>query len=164
MNPLDALRPIAVVEVADRLELHPFEVVRMLALDDALPADLTLRRADVERLRHAGGFERWWDGPVPTEPGEVPARVLVRALATRLLEREVFEPRATRSDNLFRGLPTDQQAILRRAVNLLIREGYLASRMSGVGLVITVRSAHVADLRDLVAHGAGPLVYAVERV
>lgn len=148
---LDALRPWSIMRVADALDLHPFEVVRILAADGSLPRDLRLRPGDASRVVEAGGLEAWW-GELDAE---TPGSVLVRALARQLLEREVVEPRWTRADNLFRGLEPIEQGVVRRAVNAWIRSGAMASRMSARGMELTVRAAAAPDLTALAEHGAG---------
>ncbi|MFZ5476494.1 MAG: hypothetical protein ACOZNI_06915 [Myxococcota bacterium] len=158
------LRRMTVDEVARWLELHPFEVVRILACAGQLPEDLRLEAEDVENVRRLGGLETWWDEAPAPERGESPARALLRALVQKLLAQDLVEPRATRADNLFRGLAPEAQVALRKAVNLLIRERYLVSRMMPSGLAISVRTGAVEDLRAYASHGTGPLAMAAERV
>ncbi len=147
---LDALRPWSVGRVASALELHPFEVIRVLVSEGTLPPDLRLRPEDVARVVEVGGLEAWWD---PREEAERAAAVLVPALARQLLERGVVDPAWTRADNLFRGLDPRAQSVVRRAVNAWIRSGAMGSRMSARGLELTVRAAGVPELRGL-AEGA----------
>lgn len=148
---LDALRPWSVMRVADALDLHPFEVIRILATDGTLPRDLRLRPRDAARVVEAGGLEAWW-GELDRE---TPGPILVRALANQLLERQVVEPAWTRADNLFRGLEPLEQGVVRRAVNAWIRSGAMASRMSARGMELCVRPAAVADLAALAETGTG---------
>lgn len=145
---LDSLRPWSVGRVAAALELHPFEVIRVLVSEGDVPTDLRLRPGDVARVVEAGGLEAWWD---PADPValERSAAVLVPALARQLLERGVVEPAWTRADNLFRGLDPRAQAVVRRAVNAWIRAGAMGSRMSARGLELTVRPAGEPDLRGV---------------
>lgn len=145
---LEALRPWSVGRVATALELHPFEVIRVLVAEGDMPADLRLRPRDVARVVEAGGLEAWWD-PRDAAVLEGSARALVPALARQLLERGVVEPAWTRADNLFRGLDARAQAIVRRAVNAWIRSGAMGSRMSARGLELTVRTSGEPDLRGL---------------
>lgn len=154
MSVLDALLPWSVNRVADALDLHPFEVIRLVASQGPLPADLRLHPVDVARVVDAGGLETWWEEPPDAPPPR--AAHVVPALAEELLRREIVEPRWTRADNLYRGLAADGQAIVRRAVNAWIRSGVLASRMAARGLEVAVRPAGVAALQALAGGAPGP--------
>ena len=149
---VSVLRPWSIVGVAGALELHPFEVVRLLAKDGSLPRDLRLRPQDVARIVELGGLEVWWS---PQSVATLTSPSLVRALARELLVREVVEPIWTRADNLFRGLDAGSEGVVRRAVNVWIRSGAMGSRMSARGLELSVRAAAVADLRALAEAGSG---------
>ncbi|MDP2315988.1 MAG: hypothetical protein Q8P41_24035 [Pseudomonadota bacterium] len=149
---LDALRPWSVLRVANALDLHPFEVIRILATDGSLPRDLRLRPQDVARVVEAGGLEAWWD---PAEASERTTALLVRALARELLARGVVEPTWTRADNLFRGLEPAEQGVVRRAVNAWIRRGAMGSRMSPRGMELTTRASAVGDFAALAESGTG---------
>lgn len=164
MRQVEVLRRLRLDEAARWLELHPFDLVRLLALHDQLAPDLRLDGDDVETVRRLGGLETWWEDAPKPEPGESPARSLLRALVAKILVRSLVEPNATRADNLFRGLGPDAQLLLRRAVNLLIRERYLVSRMSAEGLLVSVRAGCEDDLRAFAHRGIGPLAAAAERV
>ncbi|MDP2304532.1 MAG: hypothetical protein Q8P18_00725 [Pseudomonadota bacterium] len=148
---LEALRPWTVTRVAEALDLHPFEVIRILATDGTLPSDLRLRPQDAARVVEAGGLEAWWG----TLERQTRGPVLVRAVAHHLLDRGVVEPTWTRADNLFRGLEPEEQVVVRRAVNAWIRSGAMASRMSARGMELTVRTAAAAELLTLAELGTG---------
>lgn len=148
---LEVLRPWTVMRVAGDLDLHPFEVVRILATDGSLPRDLRLRPSDVARVVEAGGLEAWWSELEPSPPR--PA--LIRALARQLLDRGVVDPTWTRVDNLFRGLEPLEQGVVRQAVNVWIRSGAMASRMSARGMELTVQAAAVPDIFALGEQGTG---------
>ena len=147
---LDVLRPWSVGRVAAALELHPFEVIRVLVAADALPSDLRLHPADVARVVDAGGLEVWWG---PGDAGSQLPEDLIPVVARRLLERGVIDPVWTRSDNVFRGLGPSGQATVRRALNGWIRSGVMGSRMSARGLELTVRAGAVEEF-SAVASGA----------
>lgn len=148
---LDSLRPWTVGRAAEALELHPFEVIRILVSEGALPPDLRLRPADMIRVVESGGLEAWWDPATAPTAGSA----LVRGVARQLVDRGVVEPTWTRADNLFRGLDPRAQGVVRRAVNAWIRAGAMASRMASRGLELTVRGAAVPDLRALADLGTG---------
>lgn len=149
MSALDRFRKPTLDQVARKLELSPFDVVRILVAEDALPRDLRLDPAHLDRIRVRGGLENWWDQPPEPAPGESRSRALVRALLTRMLDRNLVDPAATRADNLFRGLDNDSAAVLRRAVNLLLKEQLLQSRMAAEGLLVSLHPGAVRQLREL---------------
>ena len=74
-----------------------------------------------------------------------------------LFRSGVVEPNTTRADNLFRGADVPRQTTLRRAVNALILEGQLASRMCATGLLISIRPGALADVRAFAEDGKGPV-------
>lgn len=145
---LSLLRKLRVDEVARWLEVHPFDVVRSLALTRTLPADLRLDTQHVDRVREHGGLEVWWDGAdIPEDDGRLLAGLIARLL-TRLTVPS-GPPRLTRADNLLRGLEPERQAFLRRAVTQLVRQGYLDIRATASGLGVTLRQEHAAELGAL---------------
>lgn len=151
---VDTLRRLSVAQVARMLEIHPFDVVRILTVDQSLPADLRLDASLVERVRQRGGLETWWKASPVIPAGEIPARVLGRLMVRQLLDRDLVHPRSTRADNLFRGLDPEAQVVLRRAVNALIREQFLTSHMAAEGLRVALHPTAAAQLR---ASAGGPL-------
>jgi hypothetical protein len=157
MAGLELFQRMTVEQVAKWLELHPFEIVRILVADGSLPADLRLDASNVERVRAAGGLETWWEGPPPVAPGQNAAQATVRQLLLKVLDKQYVEPRTVRADNLFRGLDAEHQRGLRRAVNALIREGVLISSMSATGLTVAIAEARSADARQFAAEGTGPV-------
>ncbi len=157
MAGLELFQRMSVEQVARWLELHPFEIVRILVADGSLPSDLKLDANCVERVRVAGGLETWWDGPPAPRGDEPPVRALVRALFARLLDRGYVEPKLVRADNLFRGLDAEHQRALRRSVNALIRGGVLTSAMSATGLTLSLAAGREADARTFADQGAGPI-------
>ena len=152
---LEAMRPWTIARTAQALELHPFEVVRILASSGALPAQLRLEPDDVGRVLELGRLETWWEGSPKFGPEDVEGHAVTRALARQLLARGVIEPVWTRADNLFRGLETRAQRIVRRAVNTWIRVGAMGSRMSARGLEVSVRPAAVDEFSALGERGTG---------
>ncbi|MSP57218.1 MAG: hypothetical protein EXR69_16725 [Myxococcales bacterium] len=158
---LASLRKLRVDQVARWLEIHPYEVIRALVQQEALPADLRLETQHVEQVRELLGLQTWWNG------GEAPARDgdLIAALILRLTTRLAIigdppdsappRPLSTRSDNLFRGLDPEQQMFLRRAVNHLVKMGYLDIVMTAAGLSVTLRPESRRELRLLVPGSVG---------
>ena len=159
MAGLELFQRMSVEQVAKWLELHPFEIVRILVADGSLPSDLRLDAANVERIRAAGGLETWWEGPPAAVAGQTSAQTIIRLLLAKVLEKDYVEPRSVRADNLFRGLADEHQRGLRRAVNALIREGVLVSSMSATGLTLGIAAARLAEVRQFATSGAGPVAH-----
>ncbi len=157
MAGLELFQRMSVEQVAKGLELHPFEIIRILVADGSLSSDLRLDASSVERVRVAGGLETWWASNPSAAPGHDVTLALLRELLQKVLARGYVEPRGVRADNLFRGLDTEYQRGLRRAVNALIRGGVFMSSMSATGLTLSVAPAREADLRLFVVEGRGPV-------
>ncbi len=155
MAGLELFQRMSLQQVAKWLEVHPFEVVRLLALDGSLPADLTLDSRHVERVREAGGLEVWWDSLPSPVRGEVPARALVRAALARLLSTGCVEPTAVRWDNIFRGLDEDHQWMLRRSVTALVEAGVLVTAAAASGLTVSIAASRESDVRAFALEGSG---------
>jgi hypothetical protein len=143
---LALLRKLRVDQAARWLEVHPFEVIRTLVYAEALPADLRLEDDDVERARVAGGIERWWEGAtIPESEAD-----LLRHLLLTVCDRLTADNGATtRCDNLFRGLERPRRYFLRRAVNEIVRMGYLEICMTTRGLSVTLPAGSSAALKRL---------------
>lgn len=165
MNPADLLRSLSIDAAASRLEVHPFDVARILTVDGPLPADLVLDAASFTRVRRAGGLQGWWSRAESgaSIPSNASAPEVVRVLLREMLARGVVEPAGTRADNLFRGVSPEVQRILRRAVNALIGEGYLSSRMTPTGLSVALQPRRVDDVRAFIERGSGPVADLAER-
>jgi hypothetical protein len=157
MAGLELFQRMSVEQVARWLELHPFEIVRILVADGSLPSDLKLDSANVERIRTAGGLETWWEGPPTPANGETAQHALVRAGVRELVQRGWVEPRHVRADNLFRGLEAEYQRVLRRAVNTMIREGFIVSSMSATGLTVAIAAARLTEARGFAEGAGGPI-------
>lgn len=155
MSALARYRQIGIAEAARRLELHPFEVVRILVADGSLPGGLRLEPDALEGIRRIGGLQTWWSIELAPEGNEPETRAYVRALLRRMLDEDLVEPRTTRADNLFRGLADERQRRLRQSVNALIQHGCLFSQMSATGLAIGIRSSHADDVRVFAVEGIG---------
>lgn len=150
MGGLAIFRKMTVDQAARWLEVHPFEVVRLLVSDEQLPGDLRLEPFHVERVRVRGGLETWWEEVPESGAGEPRARTLARALMAAMIERDLVDPRTTRADNLFRGLDAESQVVLRRAVNALIKEQHLVSRMAAEGLTVAIAAGSVGEIHRFV--------------
>ncbi len=157
MSGLELFQRMTIEQVARWLELTPFEIVRILVADGSLPSDLRLDSANVERIRVAGGLETWWEGPPAPSPHEHAHKALVRALLNQVAQRGYVRPNFVRADNLFRGLDSEHQKVLRRAVNALIKEAVLHPQMSATGLTLALDESRLGQVRQFVSDGTGPL-------
>ena len=127
MSSMDLFRKLTLSEVAQQLQLKPFDIARILGQTGGLPDILLFSDELVADIRKKAGVEIWWDeDPLPIEDDNR-SRALVRSLAHKLLQHERDGGVSTRADNLFRGLEGADQLLIRRAVNQLIREGLLLS-------------------------------------
>ena len=145
---LELLLKLRVDQAARWLEIHPFVVIRALVHADALPADLRLDTQHVESVRVEAGLELWWDGVTIPESEPELLRKLLQTLDERLT---TSEGAVTRCDNLFRGLDRPRRYFLRRAVNELVRMGYLDLVMTTRGLSVTLPADRSAALTQLTA-------------
>lgn len=153
MSGTDLFEKLTFGQVARWLDLHPFDIARVLAArDGGLPSDLRLDDAQVDRLREMAGVETWWSGE-PKAQDSVRGRALVRSLAGLLLERAVEPAFIGRADNLYRGLEPADHWVVRRAVNQLILDGVLVSVPRASGLHIALAEGATATLKGI-ASGA----------
>ena len=157
MAGLELFQRLSVDQVARWLEVHPFEIIRILVADGSLPSDLKLDSANVERIRLVGGLETWWEAPPTPMAGETQQRALVRTLCGEIIAHGGVEPTFVRADNLIRGLEAPHQAVLRRAVNALIKEGVMVSTTSTTGLMVAVAAGRAAEVRTFGEGGGGPV-------
>ncbi len=149
MSGVEMLQRLTVADVARWLEVHPFDILRILAAHGGPPDDLRFEMNDVDRIRSVGGLEVWWhEGEPPLEEGNEQASML-RALAMRMLEKEIGGPRTTRLDNIFRGLEAQRQRLARTLVQVLLQHGWLATVSTEQGTHVTItpgRMGHMAQL------------------
>jgi len=143
---LEELRPIGLRDVARDLGIDPFEVVRLLVVADAFPERLEFTADHVEQIRKVGGIEHWWTEGWPEE-----RRELILDTVRRLIDGGIHGDRGTRVDNLWRGLPTDEQALLQQLVTSLVQSGHLATFMTPRGVQVSLTSTAVDTLKQVVA-------------
>ena len=147
MAEIDLFEKLTLSQIARWLDLHPFDVARVLGHEGALPARLSFDEGEVDHIRNLSGVETWWDGGSLPITDNSRGRGLVRSLAHKLLHRG--EERSTRADNLTRGLEGDDQSLVRRVVNQLIRDGVLASLSSARGLEVMVARGQLGLLESI---------------
>ncbi len=156
MSGIDLLQRLSVADVARWLEVHPFDILRILASEDALPADLRFESEDVDRIRASGGLEVWWQEGEPNLDPDNQGASMFRALAGRMLEKEVGGPRTTRLDNLFRGLEADRQRIARGLVQALLQHGWLATVSTDRGTHVTITPGRMGQMASIAQGGEVP--------
>ena len=144
---LSELQPIGINELSRRLGVDPFEAMRLLlATGFDLKKPLTFPPALVHELRQRGGVdESWWTG-VKLAPG---GRARVAEALQMLLDRGLVGARTTRMDNVWRGLPFDEQALLQRALTTLTGEGLLVCVGAPTGLQIAVEASKKAQVEGI---------------
>lgn len=153
MAEVDLFEKLTLSQIARWLDIHPFEIARVLGHEGGLPAQLHFDESEVDRVRTLTCVETWWDGgPLPVNDANR-RRALIRSLAWKLLR--LPEGGTARADNLARGLEGDELVLMRRAVNQLIRDGALQGISTARGLEVGVATSHramlqsVADGRDI---------------
>ena len=149
---LDELRPMGLSAAARSLGVDLFEVVRLLVASETGPDSLRLTPEHVEQLRVFGGIERPWWPDVELPEDEHPLRQRVRAAVQQLLDRGYVGAVTTRMDNVWRGLPTDDQVFLQTALTALGEEGVLAITATPAGMQVAVVEERV-DVARAIADG-----------
>jgi hypothetical protein len=149
MSTLDLFEKIRISQMAANLDLHPFEVARLMGQVGGLPRTLAFDQSDIDRVCELAGVETWWGSSAPKIDDDIPGRALVRTAAQMLIDRNVVGDKTTRADNLFRGLEPADQFVVRRAVNHLIREEVLRSIPTSQGLHLQVDEESVVKLQGI---------------
>ncbi len=150
MAAADLFEKLTLTQVARWLDIHPFELARIIGADGSVRPELRFGEDEVDQLRDAAGVQTWWTGDLPVAD-DVRGRGLVRSLARHIVDRADGDAWDTRADNLFRGLEPADQWVVRRAINQLIREGVLVSVSRATGLHVRLsddglqRLSHIAD-------------------
>jgi hypothetical protein len=149
MSTLDLFEKIRISQMASSLDLHPFEVARLMGQVGGLPRTLAFDQNDIDRVCELAGVETWWGSSSPKIDDDIPGRALVRTAAQMLIDRKIVGDKTTRADNLFRGLDPADQFVVRRAVNHLIREEVLRSIPTSQGLHLQVDEGSVSKLQAI---------------
>ena len=137
MTSIDQFERLRLEDIARELDLHPFEIARILG-QQGLPSVFEFSSDMTEEVRRLAGVEVWWTSRNGTVKDANRSRGMVRSLAKMLIEHDKKQQNSTRADNLFRGLDGADQLLIRRAVNQLIREGILRSIPTANGLHVRV--------------------------
>ncbi len=154
----DVQQRSSIGKLAQELEMHPFDLLRVVVGENLLSADLRYGPTEASRVVHAAGLEAWWDVPPRRRPGETQGQALMQAVLGAMFSRGVIEPHSARADNLFRGLDPETRAAMRRVVNALIRAGVLTSSMTAKGLSVTIPAGTLESVRSFVEEGSGGVV------
>jgi len=149
MPTMDLFRKLSLSEVAQKLQLKPFDIARIMGQSGGLPDVLLFSDELVADIRRKAGIEVWWDEESLPIADDNRSRALVRSLMFKLLKHERDGGVSTRADNLFRGLDGADQLLIRRAVNQLIREGLLLSLPTASGLHIRVDAVQRDTLESM---------------
>jgi len=146
---LDALTPIGLNEVSRRLGVDPFETVRLLiATQQDLSGPLVFAAELVDTLRDQGGVDAtWWADAEQAGPQE-----RVQAAVKQMLDRGFVGDTTTRMDNMWRGLPLDDQALLQQALTVLSDEEIVRCIGTPIGLQASIDAGKKA-LAEKIASG-----------
>ncbi len=147
---VEQFHKLNVADIARLLGVHPFDVVRILAANDAFEPTLRFEQNVLDKVRKLGEIETWWSAERTIDDDPIPERGVLRAIVAEMLRRGIVGETSTRVDNVFRGMDSDHEQMARRALNLLIREGYASSHSSPTGNRASLRSETLSELKELV--------------
>ena len=82
MSTLDLFEKIRISQMAASLDLHPFEVARLMGQVGGLPRTLAFDQNDIDRVQELAGVETWWGSNAPKIDDDIPGRALVRTAAS----------------------------------------------------------------------------------
>jgi hypothetical protein len=156
MSGVEMLQRLTVSDVARWLEVHPFDIVRILVATGGTPHDLRFETEDVDRIRKMGGLEVWWQEGEPTLVPDREQECMLRAMASRMLEKEIGGPRTTRLDNIFRGLESKRQQLARELVQILLQHGWLATVSTETGTHVTITPGRMGQMANIAQGGNLP--------
>jgi hypothetical protein len=146
---LSALTPIGLNEVSRRLGVDPFETVRLLiATQQDLSGPMMFAPELVDTLRDQGGVDTtWW-----ADAGDAEPKARVQAAVKALLDRGFVGDTTTRMDNVWRGLPLDDQALVQQAIMTLSEEQIVRFIGTPIGLQVSIEAGQKA-LAQKIASG-----------
>jgi len=147
MAEVDLFEKLTLSQIARWLDVHPFDIARVLGNEGRLPVKLSFDESEVDRIRALAHVETWWDGGALPVADDNRRRALVRALAHKLAARPDGE--SSRADSLVRGLEGDELMLVRRVVNRFIQDGLLSSHSTVRGLEVSVIPSQRATLQSI---------------
>ena len=135
---IESLLPTTLTGAARRLGVEPLEVVRLMVVSDSVSPGFKVSEEELGRLAALGRMEwGWWDGfALPDDPQ--PLRQRVRGALQLLISRGATGP--IRMDNLWRGLPPDDQRLIEDALNVLADEELLVIQNAVPGVQVHISS------------------------
>jgi hypothetical protein len=145
---LSSLTPIGLNELSRRLGVDPFETVRLLvAVRHDLSGPMMFDPSLVETLRSQGGVEdSWWADAGAAEPKE-----RVQAVVRAMLDRGLVGDTTTRMDNVWRGLPFEDQALVQQAITALAEEQIVRCIGTPIGLQVAIDAGQKAKAEKIAA-------------
>jgi len=148
---LSSLIPIGLNELSRRIGVDPFETVRLLvAVGHDLSGPMRFAPELVEVLRERGGVDpSWW-----RDAGAASPRERVQAAVKGMLERGIVGDTTTRMDNVWRGLPFEDQGLLQQAISVLAEDGVLRCVGTATGLQVSVAAEQKATAEAIAAGSA----------
>ena len=130
----DIIHYSSLSEVAAKLDIHPFDIARYLALQKSgIPNEMQFTANQINQMAEGLGLENWWKAPRQIQDDN-PERLLIREMAQRLLNADLSS--GTRADNLYRGLQGGEYAFVRSVVNAFIKSQILHPVATLTGLQI----------------------------
>jgi hypothetical protein len=133
-------RRMGLTELSHRLDLEPFEAVRLVVASGKPRDVLTFDQAVADEVGAFGGVERWWSDLQAPADGSDARKALFQACLARMLSKGLTGDHRTRQDNLWRGLPRPLREFLKDAIEVLIEENVLHLRADATGLLISIRN------------------------
>jgi hypothetical protein len=153
---LDDLRSVGLNDAARKLGCEPFDVVRLLVASGKTNFTLRFDAATIDALRTLARIDpQWWDGvPLPADPS--PGRARVRAAVSLLQTRGHLGENRTRMDNVWRGLGSDEQDLLRIGLQALGEDGLLDVVPSPIGMMVSIQPKALDQVQQFVSGRTTP--------
>jgi len=144
-------RKKSMAEVGAHLNVHPFDIARYYGQrEGGLPLELMFDTADVAKIADGMRIEFWWSGEFSTTDDNY-SRALICELARKILQADLSK--ATRSDNLCRGLEGEDYRLIMKAVNTLIMIEVLQSVATSDGVDVELAEGK-RELLEAIADGS----------
>ena len=147
MAEVDLFEKLTLSQIARWLDIHPFDIARVLGNEGQLPTKLSFDESEVDHIRALAHVETWWDGGSLPITDDNRRRALIRSLAWKLAARPDGE--SSRADSLARGLDGEELSLVRRTVNRFIQDGLLSSCSTVRGLEVSVIPSQRATLQAM---------------
>lgn len=138
MTIMEQFQKLGVADIARRLEIHPFDVVRILVYNNVVRPSWRFDESDLNDIRKLGGIETWWTQECALDQDTIRARGILRSIIRELTARKHVGTSATRVDNVFRGLEPEDEILARKALNLLIQEQIVKSTPTAIGTFVSL--------------------------